>query len=167
LHRYPFGVCLPKKKPTWQEKLQDSKGAPKISVINEKLSKSWGTGTVVIPAPLEVDAYMRQVPKGKVTTINEIRQALAAKHGATIGCPITTGIFAWIAANAAEEQKQEGKTDTTPYWRTLKVKGLINEKYPGGVDIQTMLLEQEGHIVIRKGKNSYVKDYQKALFQLQ
>ena len=109
---------------------------------------------------------MRQVPKGKLTTINEIRQALATKHGATIGCPITTSIFAWIAANAAEEQNQEGKSDITPYWRTLKVKGLINEKYPGGVEAQTALLMQENHSVIKKGKNSYVKDYEKALFQL-
>ncbi len=108
---------------------------------------------------------MRKVPKGKVTTINEIRQALATKHGATIGCPITTGIFAWIAANAAEEQKQQGKTDITPYWRTLKVKGLINEKYPGGVEAQSLLLQQEGHSIVRKGKNCYVKDYQKVLVQ--
>jgi alkylated DNA nucleotide flippase Atl1 len=157
---------MPKRKPTWQEKLHDSKGCPKVSPINDKLCKSWGTGTVVIPAPLEVDAYMRQVQEGKVTTINEIRQALAVKHGATIGCPITTGIFAWIAANAAEEQKQEGKTDTTPYWRTLKVKGLINEKYPGGVEAQTVLLQEEGHTVVKKGKNSYVKDYQNFLYPL-
>ncbi len=157
---------MPKKKPTWQEKLHDSKGGPKVSVINEKLSKSWGKGTVVIPAPIEVDSYMRQVPKGKLTTINHIRVALAAKHGATIGCPITTGIFAWIAANAAEEQKQQGEQDITPYWRTLKVKGMINEKYHGGVEAQTVLLEQEGHSVLKKGKNSYVKDYEKALVRL-
>jgi alkylated DNA nucleotide flippase Atl1 len=157
---------MPKKKPSWQEKLRDSKGGPKVSVINPKLSKSWGKGTVVIPAPLEVDAYMRRVPTGKLTTINEIRQALALRHGATIGCPITTGIFAWIAANAAEEQKQEGKSDITPYWRTLKVKGMINEKYPGGVEAQTALLEQEGHTVVAKGKNSYVKDYEKSLARL-
>ena len=157
---------MTKKKTTWQEKLNDSHGGPKVSVINEKLSKAWGTGTVVIPAPIEVDAYMRQVPKGKLTTINEIRQALANRHHATIGCPITTGIFAWIAANAAEEQKQQGKTDITPYWRTLKVKGMINEKYPGGVDAQTLILQQEGHSVIKKGKNSFVKDYEKALAKL-
>jgi len=79
------------------------------------LSKKWGTGTLVIPAPIEVDDLMKKVPKGKLTTINEIRQALANKHNATIGCPLTTGIFAWISANAAEEQKQQGVTDITPY----------------------------------------------------
>ena len=37
------------------------------------MSQRWGTGTFVIPAPLEVDAIMRKVPKGKLITINEIR----------------------------------------------------------------------------------------------
>jgi alkylated DNA nucleotide flippase Atl1 len=157
---------MTKKKPTWQEKLCDSKGYPKVEPIPDRMQKNWGTGTIVIPAPIEVDQLMRKVPEGKVTTINEIRQALAKKHDATIGCPMTTGIFAWIAANAAEEQKLEGKTSTTPYWRTLKVGGMLNEKYPGGTDIQTLLLEQEGHTIVQKGKNYYVKDYQKALFPL-
>jgi alkylated DNA nucleotide flippase Atl1 len=155
-----------KKKTSWQEKLHNSKGGPKISVIEGKLSKRWGEGTVVIPAPIEVDGYMRMVPKGKLTTINEIRQALAAKHGATIGCPITTGIFAWIAANAAEEQKQQGAKDITPYWRTLKTGGVINEKYPGGAEGQKLILEQEGHTVIKKGKNFVVKDYLTAIIPL-
>ncbi len=30
------------------------------------------------------------------------------------------GIFSWIAAHAAEEQRQQGALDITPYWRTLK-----------------------------------------------
>ncbi len=160
-----FGENMPKKKPTWQEKLNDGKGYPKVEAIKGNMSRKWGTGTVVIPAPIEVDQLMRQVPKGKLTTINEIRQTLATKHGATISCPITTGIFAWIAAHAAEEQKQEGKTDITPYWRTLKVGGMINEKYPGGTEAQKLLLEQEGHTIIRKSKNLYVKDYQKSVIQ--
>ncbi|MEM2999158.1 MAG: hypothetical protein QXV09_00525 [Candidatus Bathyarchaeia archaeon] len=59
---------------------------------------------MVIPAPIEVDELMRKVPVGKLVTINEIRAALARKHGAIIGCPLTTGIFAWVAAHAAEER---------------------------------------------------------------
>jgi len=53
---------------------------------------------------------------------------------ATIGCPITCGIFARIAAGAADENAKEGKQNITPYWRTLKAGGVINEKYPGGVE---------------------------------
>ena len=152
---------MPTKKKSWTEKLADSKGLPKVEKITGKMSKRWGTGTVVIPAPMEVDEMMRGVPEGKLTTINEIRAALAKKHKATIGCPITTGIFAWIAAHAAEEQRQEGKKDTTPYWRTLKTGGVINPKYPGGVESQKKLLEKEGHKVIQKGKRYIVADYQK------
>ena len=150
---------MPYKKPSWQEKLRDSKDFPKVEQIPEGMRKSWGTGTLVIPAPIEVDALMRQVPKGKLTTITDIRAALAKKHHATIGCPLTTGIFASIAAHAAEEQRQQGKTDVTPYWRTLKTGGLLNEKYPGGFDLQKLLLEGEGHVVVQRGKKFYVKDY--------
>jgi alkylated DNA nucleotide flippase Atl1 len=139
---------------------------PKVQEIPAKLEKSWGTGTFVIPAPTEVDALMRKVPAGKVTTINDIRAALAKKHGTTVACPITTGIFARIAAGAAEERKQKGETDITPYWRMLKVGGVINEKYPGGMEAQAKLLEKEGHVVVRKGKTCRVQNYEKALAKL-
>ena len=90
---------------------------------------------------------------GSVTTINEIRAALARRHGATIGCPITCGIFAWIAANAASEAAAAGKKRITPYWRTLKTGGILNEKYPGGASSQKRLLESEGHKVLKKGRH--------------
>lgn len=155
----------PKKK-SWTEKLADDKGLPKVEEITEKMSKRWGSGTVVIPAPMEVDAIMKKVPKGKLITINEIRSILAEKHKATIGCPITTGIFAWVAAHAAEEQRREGKKDITPYWRTLKSGGVINEKYPGGADGQKKILEEEGHRIIKKGRKYIVADYEKSLINL-
>lgn len=157
---------MPTKKPTWQEKLNNSKDYPKVEKINDRMSKKWGTGTLVIPAPIEVDQLMKKVPKGKLTTINEIRLALAKKHKATIGCPLTTGIFAWISAYAAEEQELQGATDITPYWRTLKTGGLLNEKYPGGSEAQKRLLEQEGHVVIQRGKKYFVRDYLKAVVSL-
>lgn len=144
----------------------DSKGLPKVEKIEGKLSKRWGTGTVAIPAPREVDELMRRVPEGKIITINEIRAALAKKHGATIGCPMTTGIFAWIAANAAEEQRQKGEKDVTPYWRTLKTGGVINEKYPGGVEAQKKVLEKERHKVTQKGKKWVVVDHEKSLAEI-
>ena len=79
---------------SWQEKLAESKDLPK---------------TMVIPSPAEVDEVMRRVPRGRLATINEIRACLAKKHGTDIACPMTTGIFAWIAAHAAEEARAEGK----------------------------------------------------------
>ncbi|MBM4136688.1 MAG: MGMT family protein [Nitrospira sp.] len=151
------------KQKSWQEKLLDSKGLPKVEEITDKMSKKWGEGTVVIPAPKEVDEIMKKVPKGKLITINEIRVLLAKRHGATICCPITTGIFAWIAAHAAEEAEAEGKKNITPYWRTLKSNGELNEKYPGGIEAQKKLLEKEGHKVIQKGKKYVIVDFEKYL----
>ena len=156
---------MPKRK-SWSEKLQDSKGLPKVQEITDKMSKRWGTGTVAIPAPMEVDEIMRKVSEGKLTTINEIRAALARKHRATIGCPVTTGIFAWIAANAAEEEREKGEKDIAPYWRVLKTGGVINEKYPGGVKAQKKHLEKEGHKVVQKGKKYVVVDYEKKLAKI-
>jgi hypothetical protein len=153
-------------KKSWSEKLRDSKGLPKVEKITGKMSKRWGKGTVVIPAPIEVDQLMKKVPRGKLVTISQVRDALARKHNASIGCPLTTGIFAWMAANAAEEERRQGGKGITPYWRTLKSGGVINEKYPGGVTGQKKLLEQEGHEVIQKGKRYVVTDYEKSMVRL-
>ncbi|UCE21380.1 MAG: MGMT family protein [Candidatus Aminicenantes bacterium] len=157
---------MAKLKISWKEKLADDKDLPKVIEIDEKMSKKWGTGTCVIPAPREVDEIMSKVPKGKLLTINEIRKILAKKHKASIGCPITTGIFAWVAANAAGEARTEGKKRITPYWRTLKTGGILNEKYPGGIEDQKKLLKGEGHRVIQKGKKFVVVDFEKNLAKL-
>ena len=114
-------------------------------------------------AACEVDEMMRKVPKGKLVTIGEIRTALAKKHHATVGCPITTGIFAWIAAHAAEEAAVAGARRITPYWRTLKSGGELNPKYPGGISNLKDRLEAEGHRVEKRGNRYVVADFQKAL----
>ncbi len=154
---------MPKKK-TWNEKLRDSKDLPKVVELTGKQAEKWGEGTMAIPAPIEVDELMRKVRKGKLTTINLLRKQIAAKHGATVGCPITTGIFAWIAAHAAEESRAEGKKRVTPWWRTLKEGGVLNPKYPGGIKRQMELLEAEGHVIVPKGKKNFkVLDFEKKL----
>jgi hypothetical protein len=151
---------------TWQEKLADSKGFPKVAKIDGAMSKRWGSGTFVIPAPLEVDGLMKRVRKGKLTTIDQLRSSLARMHKATIACPITTGIFAWIAAHAADERKREGKSRVTPYWRTLKTGGEINPKYPGGVAGIMKLLKAEGHVIVQRRKRFFVEDYEKRLAKI-
>jgi hypothetical protein len=145
---------------TWHEKLDQNKGLPKVVPIGPTMSKQWGEGTVVVPAPREVDAIMKSVPEGKLITIVEIRAILAKRHGATIGCPLTTGIFAWIAAHAAEDDLKARRRDATPYWRTLKTGGFLNEKYPGGVEAHREKLEAEGFEVVEHGQKLVVVDYQ-------
>ena len=151
-----------KQKKTWREKLADNKGLPKIGRVEGKMTTRWGEGTMVIPAPIEVKELMDKVPKGKLASINELRAALAKAHRTDIACPITTGIFAWIAAHAAEESAVEGAKRITPYWRTLKSGGELNPKYPGGIEGVRERLQAEGHKVIQKGKRFLVADWEKA-----
>jgi hypothetical protein len=148
---------------SWREKLADNKGLPKVAKIEGKLSARWGAGTMVVPAPNEVDELMRRVPKGKLATINELRGALAKKHGVNIACPITTGIFSWIAAHAADEAAAEGVRRITPYWRTLKTGGELNAKYPGGIPELRKRLIAEGHRVTQRGKRWFVEDFERSL----
>jgi hypothetical protein len=141
---------------TWRKKLLDSKGHPTVQRVTGNMSRRWGSGIMVIPAPIEVDAVMRTVRKGRLITINDIRSRLAAKHKADFTCPITTGIFAWIAAQAADEAEQAGRKRITPYWRTLKNGGELNPKYPGGIANVKARLEAEGHTVEKRGKRYFV-----------
>ena len=155
-----------KARKTWKQKLADSKDLPKVVDIPDRLRGKWGEGNFVIPTPAEVDELMRRVPKGKLTTISHLRMALAKKHDTTIACPLTTGIFAWIAANAAEEELVENKKSRiTPYWRTLKAGGVLNEKYPGGTAAQKKRLVAEGHKITAKGKHHVVADLEQSLFK--
>jgi hypothetical protein len=139
-----------KTKKSWAEKLATNKDLPK---------------TMVIPAPREVDALMQQVPRGRLVTINELRAALAAKHKVNIACPLTTGIFSWIAAHAAAEAEAGGAKHITPFWRTLKTGGEINPKYPGDVEGMAKRLRAEGHKTIAKGKRTFVADFERTLFK--
>lgn len=135
---------------TWREKLADDKGLPTVAKLEGKLSQRWGTGTMDIPAPREVDAMIRTIRKGRTATLNDLRAILAKKHGVEVCCPITTGIFTWIAAHASAEHEAEGKKRITPWWRVLKSDGKLNPKYPGGVEEQARRLFAEG-IVISSG----------------
>lgn len=136
-----------KTRKSWREKLDNPK-LPKVVAIPPRMQKRFGTGTILVPHPREVDDFIRTVRKGSVTTTSRIREFLAAKHLADITCPLTTGIFVRIAAEAAEEDARDGKSRVTPYWRVVKDDGSLNPKFPGGVAQQAKRLRAEGHRVL-------------------
>lgn len=151
---------------TFQQKLHHKKDSlPEVKEITcDKLISQVGAGKMVIPAPLEIDALMRSVPEGMLITTDDIRRQQNFKYNAVYTCPLCTGIFTRIAACASEEADKD--TGKNPYWRTLKAKGEINEKFPGGVEGQIKKLESEGHRIVKRGKKFFVLDYQSALFKL-
>jgi hypothetical protein len=125
-------------------------------------------GRMLIPRPIDIDALMKQVPRGRLVTTEQIRERLARDSGADYTCPMCTGIFVRIAAEAAAETIEEGGKAATPFWRTIKADGSLNEKYPGGIANQARLLEQDGHTVVPgKGKKPpRVADFEKHLVEL-
>ncbi len=135
---------MPTKSKSWREKLADDKDLPKVIRLDAAAAKRWGGRTMVVPAPREVDAVIRAIRKGRTATINDLRAALAKKHGTEIACPLTTGIFSWISANAAMEDEAAGKKRITPWWRVLKSDGNLNPKFPGAIAEQTRRLKAEG-----------------------
>lgn len=147
--------------------LHDSKDMPKVKVItDEKSIERYGGNRMYFAPPIAYDEVMKQVPRGKVITVGNIRDCFAKQAGADFTDPITAGIFVSIAAWASY---QRGGEDETPYWRTLKAKGELNPKYPGGVETQRERLEAEGHTIIKRGRKNiryYVRDYESQLFRL-
>ena len=137
---------------SWREKM-DNPNLPKVVDIPSAWRKNASGGSMLVPSPRQVEALIRAVPKGRLITVTEIRRILAAQHMVDLTCPLTTGIFIRIAAEAAEESAREGKLRITPYWRVVKDDGSLNPKFPGGVASQAEHLRAEGHrIVPGKGK---------------
>ena len=55
-------------------------------------------------------------------------------------------------------------------FRMVKANGELNAKFPGGIEAQKRLLEEEGHTVIERGRTNiryFVKNYEQALFVLE
>ena len=148
-------------KKTYNEKLNFAGDLPKVEDLSEKPESvmKYGGTKLLIAAPLQYSDVMAIIPEGKLTTTDRIRAYLASQASADATCPLTAGIFVNICAHASEERS----SDKIPWWRTLKTKGELNEKYPGGIDEQKHLLTMEGHTVIQKGKKYYVENYEDSL----
>jgi 6-O-methylguanine DNA methyltransferase, DNA binding domain len=136
-----------KTRKSWREKMHNP-NLPKLVAIPPRMQKLLGAGTMLVPSPGDVEAFIRAVRKGSVTTIPQIREFLAAKYLADVTCPLTTGIFVRIVAEAAEEDAGAGKAGIAPYWRVLRDDGSLNPKFPGGVTRQAERLRAEGHQIL-------------------
>jgi hypothetical protein len=158
---------MPKTRKTWRQKLEENHPAHgKIVEVSPKMQKGFGTGTMLIPKPLDIDALIRKVQKGKLTTVPQIMDKLAKDAHTSCACPMTTGIFLRIVAEVSEEDSRNGKTELTPYWRVLKSDGSLNIKFPGGT--QAARLKEEGHSIEpgRTKKPPRVKNFQESLQRL-
>ncbi|MBN2892965.1 MAG: MGMT family protein [Bacteroidales bacterium] len=148
-------------KKTWIQKLE-ANDLPKVVELDENGQKKFnGAKTMLVPSPKDVYDIMQNVPYGRIITVAEIRVILSKKFGTDTTCPLTSGIFIWIAANASVEiAEKEAKKPNMPFWRTTKSKGELVEKYPGGIENQKEMLENEGIKVIQKGKKTFIENFE-------
>jgi alkylated DNA nucleotide flippase Atl1 len=144
-----------KSRKTWREKIDGAPAAKVVPLPAKRMPAlvSLPKGaTILIPHPRDVEALMQKVPKGKLVTQTELRSKLARDAKADVACPITTGIFVRIVAEAAEEALRAGKARVTPYWRVVRDNGQLIEKLPGGPTGMAERLADEGHKIDMSGK---------------
>ncbi len=155
------------KKQSWREYLESVD--EKIHVITPEWEHKYGKGKILIPAPRDIERIIRQVEKGKLITVEMIRDYLAKEKNVKLTASTPTSIYLKKIALASEEEQNQNKKEITPYWRVLKLNGLVNEKFPGGLETQLMLLKKEGHDIELFGKRKKVPkvvEYEKYLIQL-
>lgn len=121
---------------------RDGARAPEVKRLDQALSPQFPAGAMLIASPLAVAEAVEQVPAGRVIPMGELRARLAEHYGADYTCPLTTGIFLRIAAEAAVEEGEGGRQ--TPYWRVVRDDGRLLDKLPGGAAAQAKLLLAEG-----------------------
>lgn len=132
-------MCAYKKK-SWVQKLNPD-AVIEIKRITSDFADIKAGETMLIATPLIVNDYVRQIPKGHETTLAHMRKDLAATFHADKTCPVTSGIFLRIVAEAAWEEYQAGKPlrNITPFWRILTEKSPTAKKLSFGT---AFLLEQ-------------------------
>lgn len=105
---------------TWSEKLLQC--PPPQTVLLERSFADVPAGSrLLISSAAVIDEFVRALPPGTTMTVKELRHQLARQAQADHACPLTTGIFLRIVAEAAWEQFQthQDLTQVTPFWRVV------------------------------------------------
>jgi hypothetical protein len=127
-------------KKTWTEKLKADK-KPIVKRIDFAFADIPANSNMFIATPLLIDQYIRQIPKGKKVTAQTMRKDLAIDNRADFTCPVTTGIFLRIVAEAGFEKYQQTQSlkGVTPFWRVVEPNSALAKKLSFGQDF---LMEQ-------------------------
>lgn len=149
----------------WKMKMEKP-SSHEIVELSPNSPAAWGQGTMVIVTPKIIDTLVNSVPKGKLITIGAMREKFARDYDTNTTCPLTTGIFLRIVAEAAEENSREGNKNITPYWRVVRDTGEMIDKFPGGVEAHAEKLKAEDFEIMvtgRKGNKLVVADLEEHL----
>ena len=107
-----------------------------IESIPKTMEKFFGcAGQMVKPSPATVKAIVKKIRKGRLVTLEQVREKLAIDFGVKTACPAST-----------TKALQVLSKDERPicYWRVIKKKGELIAKFPKGVEGHASLLQSEG-----------------------
>src|SRR5687768_14729680 len=108
-------------KKTWIDKLNGKK-EPQVKRIETAFADIPAGSNMLIATPGLLEQYIQKIGFGKRIDTKTIRKDLALEHKADYACPVTTGIFLRIVAEANYEKLLQGQTveDITPFWRVIE-----------------------------------------------
>jgi hypothetical protein len=120
---------------TWTEKLQANK-EPKVKCIDFDFADIPANSNMFVATPQLVNNYIKQIAKGSKQTVQNMRKDLALGNGADYTCPVSTGIFLRIVAEANYEQYQQTNSlkNITPFWRIIEPNSALAKKLSFGQD---------------------------------
>ncbi len=138
-------MSMGNKRKTWAEKMKPNM-VPHVERTAKKFADIPEGAKMLIVTPEVVDKYLRSIPEGVHTSLQQMRKDLAADYGAEYTCPVTSGIALRITAEHAYEELTAGTPikDITPFWRMIDNKAPAAKKLTFGMDFVNEQREKEG-----------------------
>lgn len=132
------------KKKTWLDKLNEKK-EPQVKRIEKGFADIPAGSNMFIATPRIIDQYIQEISVGKRIDSKTLRKDLALEHHADYTCPVTTGIFLRIVAEANYEKLQQGQAveDITPFWRVIEPNSVLAQKLTFGQEFLWQQIEKE------------------------
>ncbi|MFQ4138627.1 hypothetical protein PGN35_020165 [Nodosilinea sp. PGN35] len=130
---------------TWKQKLEEQK-EPKVKVLEKPMAGAPAGGTLLMPTPQLVKAFIETIPTGQQIAFKDLRESIAKAHSSDVACPLSTSTCARIVAEAAWEDIQAGAdlSQVTPFWRAIEPDSTLAKKLACGSAFIEDMRGQEG-----------------------
>ena len=131
----------------WLKKL-DSHKSPVIKKIDKAFADIPAKARMLVATPEIFEDYLRTIQKGESRNLKQIRKDLAKKFKAQHTCPVTTGIFLRIVAEANYQRMSQGLSPEkiAPFWRAIEPGSPLARKLSFGEELIAELRKAEGLI---------------------
>jgi hypothetical protein len=128
----------------WLQKLDA--GKPQLKRTERRFGDIPEGAMMLVPTARQVDDFMRTIRRGSAMSAKQLRDSLAAMHGADGTCPVTTGFHLRTVAEAACELIERGApiSEVTPFWRVLDEKTPTTAKLTCGASFVAAQRQAEG-----------------------